>query len=90
METSIGCALVQSTSGRGFSPEELSERAVNKIVSISEMADPMVQAQARAFKDRVQQVILHALRQAVLSEQTTMFNKLVQAGHPELVALFND
>lgn len=86
----VGQAWVQATSGRGFTPEELTTRAVDKIVSISDSADPAIQAQAHAFKAQVHSVVLHYMKQAVLSEHTTLLNKFIAAGHPELAAFLGE
>ena len=87
---SVGNVKVVMTSGRGFTPEELADRAVDKIVSVSDTADPMVKAQAYAFKDKVRAVVLHYMNQAILSEHTTLINKFNAAGHPELAALLKE
>ena len=89
-DMSLGGFTVHATSGRGFTPEELAARAVEKIVSISDQADPLVQVQAHAFKARVEAVILHYLKQAVASEHTTLYNRFVAAGHPELAVLLRE
>lgn len=89
-ESAFGNVMVQTTSNRGFTPEELAERAVSKILSISDQADPMVQAQAHAFKARVYEVILFYMKQAVESNNTTLVNRFNAAGHPELIALLKE
>ena len=89
-EVTLGQAWVQATSGRGFTPEELADRAVAKIVSISDAADPAIQAQAHAFKGKVHAVVLHYMKQAVLSEHTTLLNKFIAAGKPELAAFLGE
>ena len=53
VESTIGDVVVETTQNKGLSPEYWTERIVNKIVSVSDNADPMVQAQAKAFKDAV-------------------------------------
>ena len=88
--STLGNALVYTTSGRGFSPDELAVRCVDKIVSISDTAEPMVRAQAHAFKAQLHAVVLQFLKQAVASEHTTLFNKFVAAGHPELATLLKE
>jgi len=86
----MGAPYVQMTSGRGFTPEELATRAVSKIVSVSPMAGPMVQEQAHAFKAQLHAVVLHYLKQAVASEHTTLRNRFIAAGHPELIAILTE
>jgi hypothetical protein len=75
---------VETTQYRGFTPEEISERAVNKVVYISESADPIVQAQAKAFKSRVYHVILAACNDAIKSDRTTLYNLFDKQGHKDM------
>lgn len=81
---------VYSTNNRGFTPEEIAERAVNKIVHVGSNSHPAVREQAEAFKDSIHQVILFYLKQAVQSDRTTIANRLTAAGHPELVQLLEN
>jgi|TARA_R110000737_G_scaffold55740_1_gene79392 hypothetical protein len=78
---------VQTTQNRGFTPEEIAERAVNKIVSISEGADPMVRAQAKAFKGRVYHVIVAACKDAIKSDRTTLYNLFDKQGHEDVAEI---
>ena len=75
---------VQTTNNRGFTPEELAEQALEKIVSVSDHADPVVREQARAFQDRIRQVLVHYLKQSAASDRTTVCAALSAAGHPKL------
>ena len=75
---------VATTNNRGFTPEELAEQALEKIVSVSDNADPMVREQAHAFKERLRAVLVHYLRQAAKSDRTTVCAALDAAGQPKL------
>ena len=75
---------VLSTNNRGFTPEELAEQALEKIVSVSDGADPMVREQARAFQDRLRYVLIHYMKQAARSDRTTVCAALDAAGQPKL------
>ena len=75
---------VVSTNNRGFTPEELAEQALEKIVSVSDNADPMVREQARAFQDRLRHILIHYLNQAARSDRTTVCAALDAAGQPKL------
>jgi len=83
----IGEAKALLVSGRGFTPEELAEQALNKIVSVGGNCHPVIRDQAEAFKDQIHGVMVHYMRQAVRSNHTTLANKFRAAGHPELVKL---
>jgi len=78
---------VRTTSNRGFTPEELAEQCVEKIVSVADTAPPAIKDQAVAFQARVQQLVAAYLRQAVQSDRTTVYNALMESGHPELAEL---
>ena len=49
VESNIGEVVVQTTTNRGFSPEELAQRATDQIVTVSSEAEPIVRQQAEAF-----------------------------------------
>lgn len=78
---------VHTTSGRGFTPEELAEQCADKIISVSDESDPVIQQQARAFRKQIVAVVSKYLKQAVLSDRTTVYNALIDAGQPQLAEL---
>lgn len=80
-------AEVYTTDNRGFTPEELAERCADKIISISDSADPALKAQAHAFRKQVVQVVTLYLKEAVRCDRTTVYNALNDAGQPELAEL---
>jgi hypothetical protein len=86
----IGEVKVSMVSGRGFTPEELAEQALNKIVSIGGNCHPVIRDQAEAFKNEIRGVLVHYMRQAVRSDHTTLANQFRAAGHPELVKLLEN
>lgn len=75
---------VKTVSNRGFTPAELSEMCVEKLLHVSEAAPAPIREQAIAFKQRMRVVVESYLNQAVLSDRTTVYNALTEAGHPEL------
>lgn len=86
------CALlngisVQSTSGRGFTPEEVAERALDKIIYVGENVDPVIRDQALAYRDRLRSVLVYYMHEAVKSNKTTLVNRFKQAGRDDLVPL---
>jgi hypothetical protein len=89
VETGAVLGEVKATlvSGRGFTPEEVAEQALNKIISVGGNCHPVIRDQAEAFKDQIRGVLVHYMKQAVRSNHTTLANKFRAAGHPELVKL---
>jgi hypothetical protein len=79
-----------TTQSRGFTPEEIAGRAVNKIISVGSQTHPVIRDQAEAFKENIRNVLVFYIKEAVQSDRVTVANKLKQAGHPELVKLLNE
>ena len=75
---------VHTTSGRGFTPEEIAERCANKIIAISDDANPAIRAQAYAFRGELLKTLVFHMREAIKSDRTTVYNALTDAGQTEL------
>ena len=84
-----GNVMVMATEGRGFTPEEIAERALDKIIYVGSHTHPAIRDQAEAFKDSIRQVLVHYMHEAVRSHNVTLVNKFKQAGHPELVPILD-
>lgn len=84
---SIGNFMVKTTSERGFTPEEISEDLLDKLIYVSMDAHPTIREQALAFKDRIRPVIVHYMRQAVRSDRTTLSAQLSKQGHHDMAEI---
>jgi len=80
-----GNVLVHTTSNRGFTPEEIAERALDKIISVGSQSNPIIRDQAEAFRNQIRAVLIFYMNEAVRSERTTIAAKLRNAGHSELI-----
>jgi hypothetical protein len=78
---------VETTSHRGFTPEEIAERALDKLMYVSETADPMVKAQAMVFKDQIRQVLTLHMHEAIRSYKTTLCAELTKQGHGDMAQI---
>ena len=78
---------VTTTSNGGFTPDELAEQCVKKIISISDTAPPAIKDQATAFGNSIEKLIAHYMRQAISSDRTTVYNAINDAGNPEMANL---
>jgi len=78
---------VHTTEGRGHTPEEIAEFALDKIMYVSKDANPLIREQAEAFKGYIRQVLVKYLKQAVQSDRTTLANRLREAGHSDLIKI---
>ena len=83
----LGDIKAVAVSGRGFTPEEVADMALEKIVYVGADSYPLIRDQAEAFKSQIRAVLVRYMRQAVASHNTTLANRLREAGHPELVKL---
>lgn len=81
---------VMTTQGRGFTPEEVADRALNKIIHVGSQTHPAIRDQAEAFKENIRQVLVFYIKEAVKSDHVTIANRLRKAGHPELVKLLDE
>ena len=78
---------VETTHNRGFTPEELSIDCVNQLISVSDTAHPAIRDQAKAFRTQMERTVAYYMRQSIRSDRTTVYNALIDAGHPQLAEL---
>ena len=84
-----GSVVVHTTDNRGFTPEEIAERALDKIISVGSQSHPAIRDQAEAFRNQIRAVLIFYMKETVKSDRTTMAVKLRDAGHPELIKLLS-
>ena len=87
IDATVGNVFVQTTSNRGFTPEEVAERCLDRIVSIAESAAPGVRAQAEAFRADIRKLLVYYMKEAIKSDRTTVYNALCDAGQKDLAEL---
>jgi hypothetical protein len=78
---------VRTTDGRGFTPEEVASRCVDKLIHVSDSAPPAIRDQAIAYRGEIAKVIAHFMREAIASDRTTIYNAIKDAGHPDMADL---
>jgi hypothetical protein len=83
-DITVGNLGVTTTDNRGHSIDTIAEMATNKIISISDKADPMIKAQAHAFKDRTKMVISYYIKEGIKNHLCTVCNELEKQGHKDL------
>lgn len=88
MDVSFSAALgnlsVQVTNKRGFTPEELADQALDKILYVGENVHPVIRDQAVAFKEQIRAVLVQYMKKAIVSDRTTLIAKLKAHGHADL------
>ena len=80
---------VLTTQGRGFTPEEMAERATDKIISVGSQTHPAIRDQAEAFRNQINKVLVFYMQEMVRTHHVTLANKFRNAGHPELIKLLD-
>lgn len=75
---------IQTTNNRGFTPEEVATRCVDKIVEVGDNAAPEIRDQARAFKEHLHKLVTNYMKEAIKSDRTTIYNAIKDAGHEKL------
>ena len=83
-DINVGSVIVETTENKGLSPEYWTERILERLVSISDGADPVVKAQAEAFRDSIKQVVLMYIKQAIASDRSTVAGLLDKQGHRDM------
>jgi hypothetical protein len=83
----LGDLMVRTTSNRGFTPSEIADRALNKILHIDDSIAPEIKAQAVLFQEQIRLVLEHYMNEMVKSDRTTLAAKFRAAGFPELIDL---
>lgn len=89
MSGDVGNVMVHTTHNRGFTPEEIAERALDKIIYVGQQAHPAIRDQAEAFKDSIRQVLVYYMHEVIRSHNVTLTNKIMDAGHPELLPILD-
>jgi TPP-dependent indolepyruvate ferredoxin oxidoreductase alpha subunit len=84
-----GDIKVLTTQNRGMTPEEIADLALDKIIYVGSKSNPLIRDQAEAFRKQIRSVLIIYIKQAVVSYNTTIANRLRDAGHPELIKILD-
>jgi hypothetical protein len=85
-----GQVRVETTNGRGFTPEEIAERALDRIIAVGGNSHPVITEQARAFRENIKKVLVFYMKEVERSHCVTLANKFRKAGHPELIKILDE
>ena len=81
---------VRTTHNRGFTPEEVAERCVERIISVGDQTHPAIRDQAHAFKEHIRAVVTFYIKDAIRNDRHTIATRLRDAGHPELSTILEN
>ena len=85
-----GDVQVMTTENRGFTPEEIAERALNKIIHVGSQTHPTIRDQAEVFRENIRKVLVFYMKEAVRSHNVSLVTKFKKAGYPELVKILDE
>jgi hypothetical protein len=78
---------VKTTSNRGFTIQEIAKRCSDRLISVSDTASPLIRDQARAYKNQMEKIIAHYMREAIKGDRTTLYNALKNQGHGDVAEI---
>ncbi len=93
MSMSVGTAIesndvkVIATSGRGLNPDELTQMLLPKLIYIGPDVPADVRAAGQEQMHRMEMLLKHYFAQAQKSQNTSVYNQLMNAGHHEAAEL---
>jgi hypothetical protein len=82
-----GNVSVAATQNRGHPPEFWVERAIERIIKVSNECHPLLRDQAQAFKENVQQVMLETMQRCIASDRSTVAGLLERQGHKDMAEI---
>ena len=82
--------MVATSNDGGHDPDFWAKIVTDRLVSISENADPHVRQQAEAFRQQVYEVVLRGINSAIASDRTTLSVILRRQGHNHMADLLKE
>jgi hypothetical protein len=86
----LGKVDVTTTENKGHDPEFWALQATKKICDVASTAPDHVKQQAFAFQNQVYNVILHSIKNAIKSQNTTYANLLEKQGHSDMAKILKE
>ena len=80
----VGQVTVQTTSGRGLTPEEWAEMCLEKILYVGDQSIPAIRDQAIAYRANIKAVLVNYMTKAIKSDRTTLYNLLLKQGQKDM------
>ena len=80
-DSSLGPVKVYTSNNGGLSNEQIVEMALDKIIYIADGTHPAIKEQARAFKDKMANILVHYVALAKKQERDTICQILISNGH---------
>jgi hypothetical protein len=83
----VGSVRAMATTGRGLNPDEITDMLMDRLISVADTAPFAIKVQAQSFKADIRGLVLHYVKQAQKSQNTSIYNVLMQAGQQDAAEL---
>ena len=83
----LGNGMVYTSNNSGHSPEQMADMALNKIMSVSENAPPVIKDQAIAHRDKLKEILIYYMKSMAQSERTTIWALMKKQGHNDMAEI---
>jgi len=83
----LGNVMVYTSNNSGHSPEQMADMALNKIMSVSENAPPVIRDQAMAHRDKLKEILIYYMKSMANSERTSIWALMKQQGHGDIAEI---
>lgn len=83
----LGTVQTSVTHGRGLNADEITDMLMAKLLHVADSAPMPIREQASAFRADIRRVVLHYVAQAQKSQNTTVYNHLMQGGYSDAAEL---
>jgi hypothetical protein len=83
----VGKISVITSVGRGHTPEQVADMALNKIIQVNESAPSVIKEQAIAYKGRLREVLIYYMNSMAKSERTTIWALMKKQGHDDIAEI---
>ena len=86
----VGVAVAKTTENGGFTPEQVAEMALEKIIHVSDGTVAPLRDQAHAFRQYIRDTLLFYMKFAINQDRATICFELRKAGHEDLAKYVKD
>jgi|TARA_X000001382_G_scaffold115306_1_gene93987 hypothetical protein len=83
----LGDVMVYTSNESGHSPEQIADMALNRIMSVSENAPPVIRDQAMAHRDMLKEILIYYMKSMAQSERTTIWALMKKQGHHDIAEI---
>lgn len=86
----LGNVMVATSDDGGHDPAFWAKVVTDRLVSISDDAEPHIRQQAEAFRQQLYEVVLRGIKSAIASDRTTLSVMLRRQGHQQMADILKE